>query len=121
MISLPKLLRSFAYALRGIKIATQKEQTFRIGLIIAALVILLAFFLPLSTLERALVIFAIFSVLGLELINTTSEKILDIVEKKHHPQVKDIKDMMAGVVFLAVLTALIIGLLVFWPYFQKII
>ena len=70
--------------------------------------------------ERVALLLLITAVLVLELINSVFERISDGLKPRLHPMVKDIKDIMAGAVFLSSLVAAIIGILIFWPYLQAL-
>ena len=85
-------------------------------MIAAALVIVLMIVFPLRTLERIALSLVITFVLVLELINTIMEKIVDILKPRIHHYVEIIKDMMAAAVLIASIGALVVGLLIFWPY-----
>ena len=113
-----KLLNSLRIALFGLRTAF-KEQTFRMMVAIATLTIFLAFYFKVTLIEKEILIFLIVLVLALELINTQIEKILNILSPNHDPKIKVIKDISAGAVLLACLGALIIGILIFLPYFSK--
>lgn len=106
-------------ALEGLKSAAS-EQTFGIFSIIAVLVIILMFLFKVSLFEKLILILIITFVMTLELINSRIERILDIFQPNHDPRVKIIKDISAGAVLLACLGALVIGILIFWPYLSKI-
>ena len=109
-------MASFKNALAGFKVVWVEEQSFRIQLIVAGLVAVLMFVLPLSSLERAVLFLAIGFVLGLEMLNPQLEDILDLVETNHNPKIKRIKDLSAAAVLAAVLEAAIVGFFIFWPY-----
>jgi len=69
--------------------------------------------------EKLIIIFLIAVVLALELINTQIEKVLNILNPNYDQRVKLIKDISAGAVLLFCLGALIIGILIFFPYFKE--
>ena len=48
-------------------------------------------------------------VLLLELVNSAFEALIDLLHPGLHPEIKAIKDMMAGAVLLASATALVVG------------
>ena len=98
IIDLKKLIRSFQIALKGLLFACKKEQTFRIQIMAGILAIFLTICLNLSIIEKALVYLAIAGVLGMELINTQIEKVLDLVQPTPHPDIKSIKDLSAAAV-----------------------
>jgi len=116
MISIQQLLRSLVYAWRGLKFVWQ-ENNFRIQVIIGGLVIILMYLLDLNRLEKVALIIVIFSVLILESLNTIFEHLSDILKPRLHDYVVIIKDIMASIVLLASIGAVIIGLMIFWPYF----
>lgn len=116
MLSFRKLLSSFQNALNGLRTAWQKEQSFRLQVLFALLVIVLMIVFPLHRIERAILVLSIGLVLGLEILNSQIERVLDFLEPNHDPRVKAIKDLSAGAVLAAVTAASIIGIFIFLPY-----
>lgn len=104
------------FAWRGLKEVYVSEQNFRLQLAIALAVVAVSFTFGISRKEWVLVLLLICMVLLLELVNTLTEKILDILKPKIHHYVEAIKNIMAAAVFLASLFALIIGVIIFLPY-----
>jgi len=49
------------------------------------------------------------------MLNTVMETTLDFIEPNKSPKIKQIKDIIAGSVFIACLTALIFGAIIFLP------
>ena len=119
MISFRKLYRSFKKASQGMKIGIREEQTFKIQIVAATLVLGLMFYFPLQALERAILILTIIVVLGLELINSQIERVLDFLQPNHDPKIKRIKDLSAAAVLLASLGSIVIALLIFLPYLLR--
>ena len=120
IVSLKTLIKSFRYALAGIKYAWKYEQNFRIHIVSATIVIILMLVFPLMIWERILLLLIITLILVLELINTTFEKMVDVLKPRIHSYVEIIKDLMAAAVLFASLGAAIIGLLIFIPYFIRL-
>ena len=56
-------------------------------------------------------------VLTMELLNTALEYFTDLLKPRLHQYVESIKDIMAGAVFLTSACAIVVGLLIFVPYF----
>lgn len=110
------LSRSFYHALRGIGYTLRYERNFQVECAVGGAVVFLMLLLPLSSLERALLVFAIAFVLVLELTNTAFERVMDILKPRVHPYARVIKDVMAGAVLLSATFAVIVGLLLFFPY-----
>ena len=111
-----RYLRSFSYALKGIAFAFRNEKNFRFEIAAGIIAVVAALILPLSGLERALIILSITLVLALELANTALERVMDILKPRIHPYARVIKDMMAGAVLLTTLAAIAIGITIFLPY-----
>jgi len=114
-----KLIKNFGFALTGLKEAAS-EQTFRIFILIAVLVVALMLFFNTSHYEKLILVLIITFVVTLELINSRIERILDIFQPKYDPRVRIIKDISASAVFLACFGAALLGILIFWPYFQEL-
>ena len=119
MINFKKLIKNFGFAFVGLKKAAS-EQTFRIFIMAAVLVIVLMFVFDVSHYEKLMLVLIITIVVTLELINSRIERILDIFQPDYDERVRIIKDISAGAVLLACLGAAIIGFLIFWPYFQNL-
>jgi diacylglycerol kinase len=81
-----------------------------------ALAIITAVLLKVSELEFIFVVFVIALVLIAEAANTAFELLLDFVHgDKFHPDVKLLKDITAGGVFIAACTSFVIGCIIFVP------
>jgi diacylglycerol kinase len=93
-----------------------KEPAFQYMAISAILVVGAMLYFPTSRTEKAVLLVMVFSVLGLEIINSIMERFLDFLHPNLDPRVKTIKDLLSGFVFLVVIGAAIIGILIFWPY-----
>jgi len=116
MFSLKRLFRSFRCAAKGIWIALRYEQSFRVQLCVAAVVIFLIFYFQVKLWEAVALLLLVISVLTLELLNSILERIVDVLKPRIHPYVEEVKDLMAGAVLIAAIGALVIGLLILLPY-----
>lgn len=94
----------------------RREQSFRIQLIAALAVIVLMLVFRVSRAEAALLLVVAASVLVLELLNSAVERLVDLHLPRIHRYAEEIKDLMAGAVLIGSFGALVIGILVFWPY-----
>lgn len=111
------VVKSLFYALKGIAFALRHERNFQIELSAAGAVGLLMLWLPLSQIERAILILTVALVLGMELVNTALERVMDILKPRVHPYARVIKDVMAGAVLIVSVVALLVGACIFFPYF----
>lgn len=112
--------KSMKYAFFGLKHIIKREQNFRLQLLFALLVFCLGFYVELSRNEWIAVIILISAVLILEIINSALEQVIDIIKPRLHGQVKLVKDMMAAAVLVTAISAAVIGLIIFYPYFVEI-
>ena len=120
MPSLKRLIKSFKHAFKGLFHVLKTEQNFRIQLIAALAVIILSIYFRVKPWEAVALILVILMVLVLELLNSIFERLVDILKPRVHYYIRVIKDIMAATVLLASLAAIVIGLIIFWPYFTKI-
>ncbi len=120
-MNLKKLFNSFKYALCGIKTALKEEQTFRLELLIAILVIAMSFYLNIQTIEKIIISITIFLVLSLELVNSLIERISDIICPSLDKRIKKIKDIGGGIVLFSCFIAAVIGIIIFLPYLLKVL
>lgn len=110
-----KFFRSFSYALRGIGTVFKEEFNARVHLLAALVVVVLGFVLKVSSWEWIILILVMGGVFTMELINTSIEKLADLYSSEFNPKIKKIKDLSAGAVLVASITALLIGLIIFLP------
>jgi diacylglycerol kinase (ATP) len=110
-----KRAASFYYAGDGIRRFFKTEHNAWLHLAATVLVGLMMIKYRVSNLEAVLLVFCIGFVWAAEVFNTCIEKIMDFISKEKHPQIRLIKDMAAGAVLIASITALIVGLIVFIP------
>lgn len=109
-------LRSFGFAIAGVRYAIRTEGNIRVHLAATILVIALALGFGVSRFEWAALAAAIGLVWVAELMNTALEVICDLVEPKPSTLVKTAKDLAAAAVLAAAITSASIGVVVFWPY-----
>ncbi len=121
MISPRQFSRSLKHAVRGLREVAHAEHSFRVQLTLGTIAIVASILLPLSTLQRVLILLLVAAVLVLEVMNTIVERLIDAVQPRLSPMVREVKDMMAGTVLLTSLAALIVGLIIFVPYIWPIL
>jgi undecaprenol kinase len=119
--NIKRFFRSLKCASRGLISVYKTEQNFRFQVLIATVVIILILILGLNKKEAVLLILMISMVLVMELINSVFEKISDMMKPRIHVYAKLIKDIMSGAVLITALMSLIVGLIIFIPYFIKLL
>lgn len=113
--------KSLDYAVKGLKYTYTHEQNFRVHTFAAAAVILLALLFQVELREAVILILVVASVLVLEIVNTVFEKITDLVKPRLNHYVEVIKDLMAAAVLISSVAALLVGILIFFPYVRAIL
>ena len=110
------VLISFRYAFSGIKYTFNNSRNFKIQFFIASFSLILGYILKLDASDYLILLVTIFSVLILEILNTSIESLVDLVIKKKFSNLAKIsKDCSAGAVLLASINSVIIGLYLFIP------
>jgi diacylglycerol kinase len=107
--------KSFSFAFSGIKEAFKKEPNLRIHTVVAAVVIIAAILLGFGAIEFILLLFTIFFVLTLELLNTFLESLVNLVAPEIGPEAKAAKDISAAMVLFASILAVLVGAVLFVP------
>lgn len=111
------LVERFVHAFRGIGHAWTKEPNFRIQVLISLVVLGAMALLPLTAMERSILIIIIALVLTLETVNSIFERLLDVLHPEYSHEVKRIKDTMAGAVLIASTASVAVAVLIFARHF----
>ena len=114
MYSFKRLIKSFGYAITGIKDALKREQNLNIHFLVFVLVILLSIYFKVSHMEILIIILVSGLVISLEMVNTAIENTVDN-QNKYSKEAKMAKDCASGAVLVAAITAIIIGIYIFLP------
>ncbi|EHS1220865.1 diacylglycerol kinase [Vibrio parahaemolyticus] len=96
------------YSIKGLKAAWTHEAAFRQELVLTLVLSISAFFLPVTTLERVLMISSLLLILIVELINSAVEAVVDRVSDDWHELSGRAKDIGSAAVFVALFLALFI-------------
>lgn len=115
MLDFRRFAASLRFAWNGLVTLARQEQSFRLQLMAAGVVLMLMAVFELSRGEIALLLVVTTSVLVLELLNAAVERLVDLFKPRIHRYAEEIKDMMAGAVLVGSVGALLVGLLVFGP------
>jgi len=108
-------VRSSNNAMRGLEVVLKTTHNFWGHLFGAGLVVYLGVLLKISQTEWMILVLVIGFILVTETLNTAMEIDMDLTSPNYHPYARDTKDVAAAAVTLAVLTACIIGMLIFFP------
>ncbi len=111
---LTRVWNAFHYSMAGLAAAYRNEDAFRQEAWLAAVLIPLALFLPVSALGKALMIASVLLVIIVELVNSALEAAVDRISLDHHHLAKRAKDIGSAAVFVALVNVLVVwGLILF--------
>jgi len=111
---LTRIIHAYGYSMQGIRAAIKYEAAFRQELILAAVLIPLAFFITQDAVKLALLICAPLLVLTIEILNSAIEAVVDRLGEEHDELSGRAKDMgSAAVWFSLLITAVIWGLILY--------
>lgn len=105
-------LKSFVYAIHGIWFGVTDQLNLKVQIAVAILVIGAGFYYDITALEWCAILLCIALVLGLEMMNSAIENLVDLVTLERKPLAGKIKDISAGAVLLASVISVIVGLIV---------
>ena len=100
---LQRVWNAFHYSMAGLHAAFTCEDAFRQEAILAAILIPISFFLPVSGVGHALMIASVLLVLIVELLNSAIEAVVDRVSLDRHHLSKRAKDIGSAAVLLALI------------------
>ncbi|MEO6217788.1 MAG: diacylglycerol kinase [Sphingomonas sp.] len=115
------LLARIGFAVAGWRAAWARERSFRTQVWFAGLALLALLMIRPSPIWWALVALTCALVLALELINSALEGLIDLLHPAIHPEIKVIKDMLAGAVLAISCAALAVALALVVAYVRAVL
>lgn len=109
---LRRIWNALCYSFAGLAAAFRHEIAFRQEVLLAAILIPVAFFLPVGGTGRALMVASVLLVLIAELFNSAVEATVDRVSAEDHPLAKRAKDIGSAAVLIALVNVPVVWLLV---------
>lgn len=107
-------LRSFVYALNGLRVAIKEERNMRFHLCMLVYVLLFSLFYSFAVAEYVLLLLLSALVISLELVNSALERAVSRPLPERYVTAGVVKDMAAGAVLVASIAAAVCGVLLFW-------
>ena len=107
-----RLLNAFGYSCSGLQEAFRNEDAFRQEVLLAGVLIPLAFLIEQHMLGRALMIACVLLLLIVELINSAIEATVDRISLDDHRLAKRAKDIGSAAVLISLLNLLVVWVLV---------
>ncbi len=120
MFNHKKFAFSFKYAIEGIIFAVRFNQNLWFHFAAAIVVIILSLIFRVTPFEKGILGVMILLVICAEMINTAIEEMTDLIVKEHRQEAKIAKDVAAGMVLLTAMGSVIVGILIFLPYFLRL-
>ena len=108
-------IKSVTYAVKGFYLLITTEHSIMVQLTISALMCVLGFCMKISAVEWMFQILSIGLVLTAESLNTAIEAICDYIQPNFDKKIGFIKDIAAGAVTFAALTAVVVGAIIYLP------
>lgn len=109
-------LQSVIYAINGIWSGIADQRNLKVQILVAAITIGAGFYFDITRTEWCLILVCIGSVLGLEMMNSAIENLVDLVTLERNPLAGRIKDIAAGAVLMVSVISVIVGLIIFRKY-----
>lgn len=115
---LKRLLNAFRYSCSGLKEAYRNEAAFRQEVLLAVILLPLAFWASPEVIERALMISSVLLLLIVELLNSAIEAVVDRISLDDHPLSKRAKDIGSAAVLIGIINLIAVwSLVVLGKYF----
>lgn len=119
-MSRPSFIRtrynSFRFAFKGLNAVFRSEPNMHLHVLASVVVLVMAYRFEVTRVEWCLLLLCIGMVWVAEIFNTSIETLTDLVSPEHHILAGKTKDLAAGAVLMAAITAVAVGLFVFIPY-----
>jgi diacylglycerol kinase (ATP) len=111
---LRRMVNALSYSLSGLQLAWQDEAAFRQEVILAIVLVLVAFMMPVDLTQRVLLVASVMLVLVVEMINSAIEATVDRISLDIHPLAKRAKDMGSAAVMLTLTNAILTWTMILW-------
>jgi diacylglycerol kinase len=114
--SLNRFFKGFVYAKKGIIAAIADQRNLKVQIGIALITVGAGFYFQITDTEWCVILLTIALVIGLEMMNSAAENLVDLVTREYSALAGKVKDIAAGAVLIASIIAVIIGVLIFRKY-----
>jgi diacylglycerol kinase (ATP) len=116
---LKRIYTALGYSMAGFRAAWRGEHSFRQELFLVVIATIAALLLPVSAMEKLLLIAVFVLVLIVELINSAIEAVVDRVSLERNPLSKNAKDFGSAAVLLTLLLAAATWFVILWPLLDR--
>ena len=108
-------IKSVGWAVKGAIILFKSEASIKVQAVIAILVTIAGFYFNISSTEWLIQVAMIGLVMSIEVFNTAIEDIADFIHPERHNGIGRIKDVAAGAVFIASISAVVVAIIIYYP------
>ena len=111
-----RFFKSFIYAIQGIMVSSREQRNLKIQGFVGMLTVGAGLYFDMTATEWCLILLVIGLVMGMEMMNSAVESLVDLVTQESKPLAGKVKDIAAGAVLFVSIVAVIIGLIIFKKY-----
>lgn len=109
-------IKSFGFALNGLRIFFTTQTNAKIELVAAIFVVVISFGLKINTPDWITIIFCIGLVFSMEIVNTSIEYLTNLVSPDYNEIAGKVKDLASAAVLVVAIASAIIAIMVFCKY-----
>ena len=113
-----RLIKALRYSYQGFIAAWQHEAAFRTELVVFVAMVVAVCVLPLSLLQRGLLLGVALVTIVVELLNSAIEAVVDLASPDLHPLAGRAKDLGSAAVMLSMLITLATWVVVLWSVYR---
>lgn len=103
-----RIINAAGYSAKGLKAAWINEAAFRQESVLLVVMTAISFFLPVTGLERVIMIASLLLVMIVELVNSAIEAVVDRIGPEHHELSGRAKDIGSAAVFVAMTVVVLV-------------
>ncbi len=118
-LSIARIVNAFKYSLNGFSAAFRHEAAFRQELVFVIPAFCVLWFLPVTAVEKVLLLASLLLVLIVELLNSAVEAVVDRVSEERHPLSGRAKDFGSAAVLLSLIVMGATWILIAGPVLMK--
>ena len=117
LVGFARLIAATGNSIRGIRDAWRHESAFRQDVALSAVLLLISFWLAQTLVEWLILIFPLFLLLIVEILNSAIENTVDRIGGEHHILSGRAKDMASSAVMFCLILIAIVWLSMAWSRF----
>lgn len=103
-----RIIKALIYSIQGLAVTFRSEPAFRQEILLALVLVPVAFWVEVLVVERVLLISSVFLVFIAELVNTAIEAVVDRISDKKHELSGKAKDVGSAIVLVALAHAAVV-------------